>query len=420
MSDKIFKVIAVVAVIAVVVSVFNSYLILSSTNDLQEKLVAQNGELENLNEQQNDHIKELQQSLDESQAVLQDLENKLETTQTDSKNQQEQIEQLQTELIQTQFELEQQVDQALSQTPAQVYAQAHKSVVLITTSTGQGSGFLFGDSNTIVTNYHVVLDETEIEIQYFDGSRTNATIIGSDPYSDLAILEVTTTPEEAKPLEFSNLTIGVGQQAVAIGNPLGSTDSLSVGYISQINKLIDIEPIIIPVYQLDLTITFGSSGGPLLDLSGNLIGVTNAGTVYGLNYAIPLTIVQRVLPELLSNREYEHPFVGISIIALTPQLISGLNISNVDRYQSGLLITGIFEDYPAEQAGLTPTIYDDQEIIAMDIILAIDGYQVLTIEDWSEYTETQISPGDTITLTLWRSGETVFVDVITTERPPYN
>ena len=420
MSDKIFKVIAVVAVIAVVVSVFNSYLILSSTNDLQEKLVAQNVELENLNEQQNDHIKELQQSLDESQAALQDLENKLETTQTDSKNQQEQIEQLQTELIQTQFELEQQVDQALNQTPAQVYAQAHKSVVLITTRTGQGSGFLFGDSNTIVTNYHVVLDETEIEIQYFDGSRTNATIIGSDPYSDLAILEVTTTPEEVKPLEFSNLTIGVGQQAVAIGNPLGSTDSLSVGYISQINKLIDIEPIIIPVYQLDLTITFGSSGGPLLDLSGNLIGVTNAGTFYGLNYAIPLTILQRVLPELLSNREYEHPFVGISIIALTPQLISGLNISNVDPYQSGLLITGIFEDYPAEQAGLTPTIYDDQEIIAMDIILAIDGYQVLTIEDWSEYTETQISPGDTITLTLWRSGETVFVDVITTERPPYN
>jgi S1-C subfamily serine protease len=419
MSDKLFKIIAVVAVVAVVVSVFNSYLILNSTNDLQEELVAQNEELESLTEQQSEQIEQLQQTLDDAQSALQDLENKLETAETESENQQEQIEQLQAELSQTQSELETQVDQALSQTPAQVYAQAHKSVVLITTPYGQGSGFLFGGSNTIVTNYHVVEDETEIEIQYFDGSRTNATTIGSDPYSDLAVLEVLSTPSEAKPLEFSNLTIGVGQQAVAIGNPLGSTDSLSVGYISQVNKLIDIDPIIIPVYQLDLTITFGSSGGPLLDMSGNLIGVTNAGTIYGLNYAIPLTILQRVLPELISEGEYQHPFVGISIIALSPQLITGLNISNIDRYQSGLLITEVFEDYPAEQAGLTPTIYDDQEIIAMDIILAIDGYQVLTIEDWSEYSETQISPGETITLTVWRSGETVFVDVITTERPPY-
>ncbi|MCW4022880.1 MAG: trypsin-like peptidase domain-containing protein [Candidatus Bathyarchaeota archaeon] len=420
MSGKIFKIIAIVAVFAVVVSVFNSYMILSSTNNLQEQLLIQNEELQKLTEEQNDQIEHLQQSLDETQAALQDFENKLESVQTEYENQQNQIEQLQTELSQPQSELQQQVEQILSQTPAQVYAEAHKSVVLITTPTGQGSGFLFGDSNTIVTNYHMVTEETEIEIQYFDGSRTNASIIGSDPYSDLSVLEVSTTPEEAKPLQFSNLTIGVGQQAVAIGNPLGSTDSLSVGYISQVNKLIDIDPIIIPVYQLDLTITFGSSGGPLLDMSGNLIGVTNAGTSYGLNYAIPLNILQRVLPALISEGEYHHPFVGISIIALTPQIITELNISNLDRYQSGLLITGVFEDYPAEQAGLTPTLYDEQEIIAMDIILAIDGYPVLTIEDWSEYTQTQISPGDTITLTVWRDGETVSIQVTTTERPPYN
>ena len=420
MSDKILKIIAVVAVVAVVISVFNSYLILNSTNTLQEQLITQKEELESLTEEQNDQIDQLQQSLDETQSTLQDFENKLGTAEIESENQQDQIEQLQTELSQTQSELQKQVDQALSQTPAQVYAEAHKSVVLITTPNGQGSGFLFGGSDTVVTNYHVVEEETEIEIQYFDGSRTNATLIGSDPYSDLAVLKVPTIPKEVKPLEFSNLTIGVGQQAVAIGNPLGSTDSLSVGYISQVNKLLDIDPIIIPVYQLDLTITFGSSGGPLLDMSGNLIGVTNAGTIYGLNYAIPLTILQRVLPELISLGEYQHPFVGVSIIALTPQMITGLNISNIDRYQSGLLITGVFEDYPAEQAGLTPTLYDDQEIIAMDIILAIDGYPVLTIEDWSEYTETQISPGDTLTLTVWRSGETISVEVTTTERPPYN
>jgi len=420
MSDKVTKIIALIAIVAVAVSVFNSYLILNNMDNLQEKLNTQNEELENLMEEQNDQIEQLQQNLDEAQIALQDLETNLETAKIVSEDQQDKIEQLQTELSQTQSELEQQVNQAVSLTPAQVYELAHKSVVLITSPAGQGSGFLFGTSSTIVTNYHVVPNETDIEIQYFDGSRTDATIIGADPYSDLAILEVTTTPEEIKPLEFSNLTINVGQQAVAIGNPLGSADSLSVGYISQVNKLIDIDPIIIPVYQLDLTITFGSSGGPLLDMSGNLIGVTNAGTSYGLNYAIPLNILQRVIPKLISEGEYKHPFVGISILALTPQLITGLNISNLDPYQSGLLITDVFEDYPAEQAGLTPAVPDDQELIAMDIILAVDGYDVLTIEDWSEYTESQLSPGDTITLTVWRSGETVSIDVTTTERPSYN
>ena len=204
MSDKIFKIIAIVAVVVVVVSVFNSYLILSTKNMFQEKLVNQNEELETLTDVQNDQLDQLQQSLDDTQAALQDLETKLETAETESENQKDQINQLQTELSQTQSELKQQVDQALSQTPAQVYEVAHKSVVLITTSYGQGSGFLFGDSNTIVTNYHVVTDETEIEIQYFDGSRTNATTTATDPYSDLAILHVTTTPMQATPLKFSN------------------------------------------------------------------------------------------------------------------------------------------------------------------------------------------------------------------------
>jgi S1-C subfamily serine protease len=227
------------------------------------------------------------------------------------------------------------------------------------------------------------------------------------------------TPDEAEPLTLSNQSIDVGQQVLAIGNPLGSTDSLSVGYVSQVNKLLDIEPIIVPVFQLDLTITFGSSGGPLLDLSGNVIGVTNAGTFFGLNYAIPLNILQRVIPSLISEGEYKHPFVGVSIIALTPQLITESNISNIDPYQNGLLIVGVYPDYPAEEAGLTPVLYEEEEVIAIDIILAVDDYQLLTIEDWSAYMEAHVSAGETITLTVWRSGEITSIEVTTTERPPY-
>jgi S1-C subfamily serine protease len=313
--------------------------------------------------------------------------------------------------------LEEQLDQLTQQTPAYVYDYAYKSVVLITTQTAQGSGFLFENENTIITNYHVVESATDIDIQYFDGSRTNANIIGSDPYSDLAVLQVSISPDESEPLHLSNEPVTIGQQVVAIGNPFGSTDSLTVGYISQLNRVIDIYPLIVPVFQLDLTITFGNSGGPLLDLNGNVIGVTNAGTLYGLNYAIPLNIIERVVPSLTTDGEYQHPYVGVSLIGLTPDLITFFNISNLNHYQNGLLVADVFPGYPAEEAGLNPVIYEQYGIIAVDIILAVDGNQLFTIEDWVAYVETQISAGETITLSLWRSGEISSIEVTTTQRP---
>ncbi|MFB0523331.1 MAG: trypsin-like peptidase domain-containing protein, partial [Candidatus Bathyarchaeia archaeon] len=173
--------------------------------------------------------------------------------------------------------LEEIVDQLLNLTPTEVYAATYKSVVVIRTPIGQGSGFLYNTSNIIVTNYHVVTNETDIEIEFFDRTRTQATVIGSDAYSDIAVLTVPTVPAEVTPLNFGN-QCSIVQQVVAIGNPLGLTESLSVGYISQVNRLLDLEPIIVPVLQLDLTIAPGSSGGPLLDLSGNVVGITNAGT----------------------------------------------------------------------------------------------------------------------------------------------
>jgi S1-C subfamily serine protease len=314
--------------------------------------------------------------------------------------------------------LEEILDQLTEQTPANVYASAYKSVVLISTSIGQGSGFLFENKNTIITNYHVVESATDIDIQYFDGSRTYANIIGSDPYSDLAVLQVSMAPDESEPLFLSNESVVIGQQVVAIGNPFGSTDSLTAGYISQLNRLIDLYPLIIPVYQLDLTITFGNSGGPLLDLSGNVIGITNAGTYFGLNYAIPLEIINRVVPSLINEGEYQHPFVGVSLIGLTPDLITYFNISNLNRNQNGLLVADVFSGYPAEEAGLNPVIFEEYGIIAVDIILAVDGVPLFTIEDWVAYVETQISADETITLTVWRSGEIISIEVTTTQRPP--
>jgi len=305
------------------------------------------------------------------------------------------------------------------QTTAEVYAKTYKSVVLIRTPIGQGSGFLFNNSNTIVTNYHVVEDETDIEIEYYDRTRTSATIMGSDPYSDVSVLGVTVSPSDAHPLMLSDKSVGIGQQVVAIGNPLGLTDSLSVGYISQVNRTLDIEPIIIPVFQLDLTIAPGSSGGPLLDLYGDLVGITNAGTDVGFNFAVPATILRRVIPSLIQNGYYNHPFLGVSVIALTPDVITSLNVVNVDRYQNGLLVMEVVPNSPAEEAGITPAVSTTQGYTAVDIILAIDTIPTYTGEDLTAYLEIEKSPGQTINLNLWRSDQIESVSVITTNRTPY-
>ena len=310
------------------------------------------------------------------------------------------------------------VDQLLSLTPTQVYEAAYRSVVVIRTTIGQGSGFLYNNSNIILTNYHVVEDETDIEIEFFDRTRTQATVIGSDAYADVAVLSVPTVPTEATPLNFGNQS-SIGQQVVAIGNPLGLTESLSVGYISQVNRLLDLEPIIVPVLQLDLTIAPGSSGGPLLDMSGNVVGITNAGTDVGFNFAVPINIMKRVVPSLIEEGEYKHPFVGFSILPLSPEVITFFNIVNVDPSQNGLLVVDVVPDFPADEAGLKPAVSGVQGYTAMDIILAVDGHPTFTLEDWSAYMEVEVSPGQSVTLTLWRSGVTESVDVTTAERPPY-
>jgi S1-C subfamily serine protease len=300
MSSNTVKALAVIAVVAIALSAFNTYLLLENMN-VKEQL---NSQTQQLNELQNalDQLGDQQDILDELQDALDQLQaqqtqiNELQDTVGQHSTQTEQISELQTALTQAQndinditsdlaslrsqlntidqsasiAELEVAVqnlenlmsnlsniqdvfDQVLGMTPAQVYEASYKSVVLIRTAIGQGSGFVFSTLNMILTNYHVVEDETDIEIEYYDRTRTQATIIGSDAYADIAVLSVSTTPADIVPLTLGN-QCRIGQQVVAIGNPLGLTESLSVGYISQVDRLIDLDPIIIPVLQLDLTI----------------------------------------------------------------------------------------------------------------------------------------------------------------------
>jgi S1-C subfamily serine protease len=152
---------------------------------------------------------------------------------------------------------------------------------------------------------------------------------------------------------------------------------------------------------------------------GKVVGITNAGTDSGINFAVPVNIMDRVIPALLTQGEYKHPLVGFSLLELTPDVIESENIVNVDPYQSGLLIVNIVQNYPAAQAGLRAAVTGSQGTTAMDIVLAVNGHATLTLEDWTAYMELEVSPYQQITLTVWRSGVTTTVSLTTTERPAY-
>jgi S1-C subfamily serine protease len=308
-------------------------------------------------------------------------------------------------------------------TPGKVYEKVYKSVVVIRTSMGQGSGFVYGE-NLILTNWHVVKGVSVADVQFYDHTRTTAYVLATDPYSDVAVLKIDRKPADALPLKLGNSSnIWIGETVVAIGNPLGLTGSLSVGVISQVNRLLNLEPIIVPVLQLDITIAPGSSGGPLLNLDGEVIGITNAGTTVGFSFAIPSNIVKRVATDLVSKGYYQHPYFGFSAITLTPETIKTYNILNIDPYQSGLMVIKVEKDTPAEKAGLkawtrvrTLTGYAYKP---GDIILAIDGRRTYTTEDWFAYVSLNVSPNQKVVLTILREGKTIDIEIIPTARPPY-
>jgi S1-C subfamily serine protease len=401
---------------------------------------------------------------------------------------------------------------ATTLTPTELFSKIQDSVVQITTtnreiagpsSSGLGSGFIYDKNGHIITNYHVVAlaslpgvysnnssspsdNNTDIIVTFHDGSAYNARVVGSDPFSDIAILRVENISEsKLTPLSFGNSSqVKIGEQVIAIGNPFGLSGTLTVGVVSGLGRTIpslaaeegpslprdnqgeqeqprlpripppfddlfpdipdlpfELPPLIpdqpqqqqessgafsIPdIIQTDAAINPGNSGGPLLNMKGQAIGMNTAifsatGVYAGVGFAIPSNTITKVVPSLIATGSYQHPWLGLIGIDITPDIAKALGLGLEDA--KGFLVIGVNEGSPADKAGIrggdkVANINGREIRLGGDIVLKIDNQDVRKIEDILTYLERYKHIGDTIQLTILRDGRPQTINITLTARP---
>ncbi len=288
-------------------------------------------------------------------------------------------------------------------------------------STSLGSGFIYNDKGYIVTNNHVVENAKVVDITFINGDRYTANITGTDPFSDLAVIKINeNTTGLPKPLVVGNSSaLRVGDQVVAIGNPFGLDSSMTTGIVSQIGRLLSIDErgFSIPnAIQTDALINPGNSGGPLLNMKGEVIGVNTAGIFPGgIGLAVPSNTVLRIIPVLMEEKNYTHPWLGVTGNTLTADLAKR---EKVDRTLKGVIIENIVRSSPADLAGLNGSNIDQYgEKRGGDIVTAVDGKQILKMEDLISYLELNKAVNENATLSVYRDGEIIDKQVTLKSRP---
>ena len=298
---------------------------------------------------------------------------------------------------------------------------------------GSGSGFVIDTEGHIITNNHVVEEADAVRITFSDGSVSDdAQVVGQDPYSDLAVIEVDAIPEGLAPLELGDSsTLQVGQRVIAIGNPFGLEGTMTIGIISALGRTLPAQIIEAAgfsnpeIIQTDAAINPGNSGGPLLDTRGRVVGVnwairSTTGVNSGIGFAVPVNTVKHIVPHLIEEGAYHYPYLGItsnnhfSVAELAQPL--GLPVAY------GVLISEIQPGTAADRAGLRG---GDGEVQVMgvtikaggDIIIAIDGHSLLTFDDLIAYLVRETKVGQEIVLTVVRDAEEVEIAVTLGERP---
>ena len=291
---------------------------------------------------------------------------------------------------------------------------------------GSGSGFVYDDTGHIITNNHVIDDALKITVTFLDGESYAAEIVGNDADLDLAVLKINARNSYLHHLEIgSSSELKVGQQVVAIGNPFGLSGSMTTGIVSQIGRLLPQESgYSIPnVIQTDAAINPGTSGGPLLNLNGEVVGINTAiqsetGNFTGVGFAIPSDTVKKVVPILIRDGGVRHPWLGVSGVDIEYELaeIRGLDSTK------GFLIVSVIEGSPADIAGLMGTetrkMIDGRDVpMDGDIIIKIDGELVRKIADILVHLQMEKLVGDEMVLTILRDGEVMDKTIFLGERP---
>jgi len=279
--------------------------------------------------------------------------------------------------------------------------------------TSLGSGFVFDKQGRIITNHHVVSDSKSVDVTFIDGNRYVASVIGSDPFNDIAVIDITQNiSEKLNPLKLGNSSsVEVGDQVIAIGNPYGLAGSMTVGIVSQKGRLISTEgsAFSIPsVIQTDALINPGNSGGPLINHNEEVIGMNTAGVLSdsgsfsGIGLAVPSNTISKIVPVLISKGNYTHPWLGISASTLTSKLTE--NFENLSRDFKGVYVESIIKAGPADKAGLQGSTTDQYgKKHGNDIITAIDSHNVTYMEDLVSYMDENKQPGEKLNVTVFRN-----------------
>jgi len=289
-----------------------------------------------------------------------------------------------------------------------------------------GSGFVFDINGHIITNAHVVKDAEKITVTFLDGRSYNADLIGTDPSTDIAVIQVKVDVSLLHPLPLGDSSkLKVGEQISAIGNPFGLSGSMTSGIVSQLGRQLPSENrFLIPdVIQTDAAINPGNSGGPLINSRGEVVGINSAiqsttGEFTGIGFAVPSNTITKIVPVLIRDGEYKHPWIGISGEDIVPDHARILGLQDA----VGFLIVTVVEDSPAEKAGLhgfSETVEENNRSynIGGDIILKADGKDVRKIDDLLIHLQREKSVGDELILEILRDGRTTEIIIILGERP---
>jgi len=349
---------------------------------------------------------------------------------------------LPTEADETTIQMQNQIDEinnaiiAESKTLSliEIFEKAEPGVVRVNTQNNQtenetggvGSGFVFDKKGHIITNAHVIDDATKTIVTFLDGRSYNAEIVGVDESTDIGVIKVSADLKLLHPLSLGDsANLKVGETITAIGNPFGLSGSMTSGIISQMGRLLPSDSgFSIPdVIQTDAAINPGNSGGPLLNMRGEIVGINTAiqsttGEFTGVGFAIPSQTVAKIVPTLISEGEYKHPWIGISGKDIDPDTANVLGLKDT----LGFLIITVVEDSPAFDAGLigsnkTIEVKGREYPVGGDIITAVDGMDVRKIDDILIHLQRVKTVGDEMVLEILRDNRTTDITIILQERP---